>query len=118
MTDEQYNQLKGAVVSIITAMGGLEEVMGKSGKVEVEYVLGYDCLRCLRDLRKMWRQDDDDFKRVIPRIFAEVNLLQTGLLPLLLKASGMGEKGGKIALACSEFSLLGQRRYSSDTCAE
>jgi len=103
MTEEQYNQLKFTVVNITTAMGGLEEVMGQDGEIEMEYVLGDDCLRCLRDLRKLWRQDEDDHNRVIPRIYAEVNVLQSELLPLLLKTANMGEKGKKIALACSEL---------------
>jgi replication fork protection complex subunit Tof1/Swi1 len=103
MTEEQYNQLKFTVVNIVTAMGGLEEIMGLNGEIEMEYVLGDDCLRCLRDLRKLWRQDEEDHHRVIPRIYAEINVLQTGLLPLLLKTADMGEKGRKIALACSEL---------------
>ena len=57
---------------------------------------------CLRDLRTLWRQDEDDASRLIPRIYAEVNVLEKGLVPLLLKAVGLGERGTKIALACSE----------------
>ena len=102
LSEAQYSQLKSTVIGITTAMGGLEEVMGEGGEVGTVYVLGHDCLRCLRDLRTLWRDDDDNPHRVVARVFAEVNLLQTGLLPLLLKATDMGERGNKVALACSE----------------
>ncbi|UZJ57027.1 hypothetical protein CBS101457_006347 [Exobasidium rhododendri] len=116
LTDEQYDELKSTVVNIVTAMGGLEEIMGENDEVEMEYILGDDCLRCLRDLRKLWRQDEEDHHRVIPKIYAEVNVLQTGLLPLLLKSANMGEKGHKIALACTD--LLTTITWPIDMVAE
>jgi replication fork protection complex subunit Tof1/Swi1 len=101
-TEEQYNQLKGSVLDTLTAMGGLEEELSEEGEVVMVYVLGHQCLRCLRDLRLLWRQDEQNPLRVVPKIFSEVNVLQTGLLPLLLKAIELGEAGQKISQACSE----------------
>lgn len=60
------------------------------------------CTGCLRDLRTLWRQDEEDMSRLVPRIYAELNVLQNGLVPLLIKSAEMGERGIKIALACSE----------------
>lgn len=105
-TEEQYKQLKSSVLDTLTAMGGLEEELGEDGKIVMVYVLGHQCLRCLRDLRLLWRQDEQNPLRVVPKIFAEVNVLQTGLLPLLLKAIDMGEEGHKIAQACSECNIV------------
>jgi replication fork protection complex subunit Tof1/Swi1 len=105
-TEEQYNQLKSSVLDTLTAMGGLEEELGEDGEVVMVYVLGHQCLRCLRDLRLLWRQDEQNPLRVVPKIFAEVNVLQTGLLPLLLKATEMGEEGHKVAQACSEYDVF------------
>lgn len=102
ISEEQYYQLKCTVVDIITAMGGLEEELGEDGNVKMVYVVGDECLLCLRQLRNLWRQDEENPNRVIPRIFAEVNVLQTGLLPLLLKTAGKDEKAHRVAMACSE----------------
>ena len=60
---------------------------------------------CLRDLRKLWSRDDEDPSRRIARIYAEVNLIKNDLLPILLATAGKGERGNKIALACSEYEL-------------
>ncbi|PWN45255.1 hypothetical protein IE81DRAFT_360679 [Ceraceosorus guamensis] len=71
---------------------------------------------CLRDLRQLWRQDEDDPSRLIPRIYAELNVLQGGLLPLLLKAVELGERGMKIALACVD--LITTLTWPVDAMAE
>lgn len=102
ISEEQYYSLKCTVVDIITAMGGLEEELGEDGNVKMIYTIGDECLLCLRQLRNLWRQDEENPTRVIQRIFAEVNVLQTGLLPLLLKTAGKDEKSQKVAMACSE----------------
>lgn len=110
ITEEHYEAIRSTVIDIVTALGGLEEIVDENGNVEMVYSIGDECLRCLRDLRTLLHQDEDDASRVIPTIFSEVNVLQRGLLPLLLKAADMNEKGSKIALACSESGRLSPTR--------
>lgn len=58
---------------------------------------------CLRDLRRLWRQDDTDASRAIARVFAELGTLQNDLIPILLHCAGNGDKADKIALACTDL---------------
>ncbi|CEH17318.1 DNA topoisomerase I-interacting protein [Ceraceosorus bombacis] len=113
--DEQYAALRATVVDIVSAIGGLEETDTPDG-IRLVYIVGDDVLRCLRDLRQLWRQDEDDPSRLIPRVYAELNVLQGGLLPLLLKAVELGGRGMKIALACVD--LITTLTWPVDAMAE
>ena len=55
--DERVEMLRAPVLSICTALGGYEHVQ-QLGRTELVYRVGDDCLECLRDLRRLWRQDD------------------------------------------------------------
>ena len=93
ISDEHYAAIRTTVIDITSALGGLEEETDENGKISKVYVIGDECLRCLRDLRTLLHQDQDDTSRVIPIIFSEVNVVQRGLLPLLLKAVELGDRG-------------------------
>ncbi|WFD30781.1 Topoisomerase 1-associated factor 1 [Malassezia sp. CBS 17886] len=100
--DERVEMLRAPVLAICSALGGYEHVQTEHG-LETIYQLGDDCLECLRDLRRMWRQDDTDTSRAIARVFAELGTLHNDLIPILLHTAGGGEKGDKIALACTDL---------------
>lgn len=110
--DARMELLRPPVLAICAALGGYEHVE-VDGRLELVYRLGDDCLgrylfffnhaytECLRDLRRLWRQDDTDSSRAIARVFAELGTMQNDLIPILLHAAGAGEKQDKIMLACS-----------------
>lgn len=105
--DARMELLRPPVLSICAALGGYEHAE-VDGRLQQVYRLGDDCLgrwcadaECLRDLRRLWRQDDTDSSRAIARVFAELGTLHNDLVPILLHTAGMGEKSDKIALACS-----------------
>ncbi|PKI84657.1 Tof1p [Malassezia vespertilionis] len=100
--DERREMLRAPVLSICAALGGYEDIE-RDGRVEQVYRLGDDCLECLRDLRRLWRQDDTDSSRTIARVFAELGTLHNDLIPILLHTAGFGEKEDKIALACTDL---------------
>lgn len=60
---------------------------------------------CLRDLRRLWRQDDTDASRAIARVLADLGTLHNDLIPILLHCAGAdaSEKEQKIALACTDL---------------
>ncbi|WFD18890.1 Topoisomerase 1-associated factor 1 [Malassezia caprae] len=109
--DERVALLRPPILSICAALGGYEHVEQSDGCIEVVYKVGDDCLgtyralipECLRDLRRLWRQDDTDASRAIARVFAELGTLQNDLIPILLHCAGQGEKADKIALACTDL---------------
>ena len=100
--DERVEMLRAPVLSICTALGGYEHVQ-QHGRTELVYRVGDDCLECLRDLRRLWRQDDTDASRAIARVFAELGTLHNDLIPILLHCAGGGDKADKIALACTDL---------------
>ncbi|KAI3628349.1 TOF1 [Malassezia furfur] len=107
--DARLDLLRPPILSICAALGGYEHV-DVDGRLELVYRLGDDCLgtlyahtECLRDLRRLWRQDDTDNSRAVARVFAELGTLHNDLIPILLHTAGMGEKADKIALACTDL---------------
>ncbi|WFD22486.1 Topoisomerase 1-associated factor 1 [Malassezia equina] len=109
--DERVALLRPPILSICAALGGYEHVDQGDGHIEMVYKVGDDCLgtympltsECLRDLRRLWRQDDTDASRAIARVFAELGTLQNDLIPILLHCAGQGDKADKIALACTDL---------------
>lgn len=109
--DERVALLRAPILSICAALGGYEHVEQGDGRIEMVYKVGDDCLgaylslisECLRDLRRLWRQDDTDASRAIARVFAELGTLQNDLIPILLHCAGQGDKADKIALACTDL---------------
>ncbi|WFD33443.1 Topoisomerase 1-associated factor 1 [Malassezia cuniculi] len=115
-TQERVEMLRAPILSICAALGGYEDVKNDDGRVEQLYRLGDDCLGCLRDLRRLWRQDEEDELRTIGRVFAELGVLHNDLVPILLHSAGTDEKGARIALACAD--LLTALTWPIDWAAE
>ncbi|KOS12667.1 hypothetical protein Malapachy_0395 [Malassezia pachydermatis] len=100
--EERVAMLRAPVLSICSALGGYEHMETATG-TELVYRLGDDCLECLRDLRRLWRQDDTDASRAMARVFSELGTFSNDLIPILLHSAGQGEKADKIALACTDL---------------
>ena len=82
------------ITRVVDALGGHE-----SG----EYRLGDEALSCLKDLKKLWRKDDDDDERTVARIFYETRALPNDLIPILLLTAGNGRVEDKRAIACADL---------------
>ncbi|KAK2463336.1 hypothetical protein APHAL10511_004647 [Amanita phalloides] len=82
------------ITRVVDALGGRE--VG-------EYRLGDDALACLKDLKKLWRKDDDDDERTVARIFYETRVLPNDLIPILLLTAGSGLVEDKRAIACADL---------------
>lgn len=113
---ERVDALRVPILAICSALGGYEELAGNDGKIDLVYQLGDDCLGCLRDLRKLWRQDDTDPSRAVARVFAQINVLHNDLVPILLQTAGRGGNNDKIALACTD--LITAMTWPVDAMAE
>ncbi|KAG8711383.1 Topoisomerase 1-associated factor 1, partial [Ceratobasidium sp. 394] len=92
--------LSPVIHSTVAALGGVET----DPKTNVtRYVLGDDCLGCLRDLKKLWRKDDTDDERTVARVFWETRVLVNDLVPILIETGGEGGGAGdKRAIACAD----------------
>lgn len=88
-------ELLGPVVQrVVDALGGYE------GDV---YRMGDEVSGCLRDLKKLWREDDTDDERTVARIFWETRVLPNDLIPILLATAGKGHVEDKRAIACADL---------------
>ncbi|CAE6484806.1 unnamed protein product [Rhizoctonia solani] len=99
--------------STVSALGGVET---DSQTGVTRYVLGDDCLGCLRDLKKLWRKDDDDDERTVARMFWETRVLENDLVPILIETAGGGVVGDKRAVACAD--VIGAMTWPIDIAAE
>jgi replication fork protection complex subunit Tof1/Swi1 len=89
--------------STVAALGGVET---DATAGVTRYVLGDDCLGCLRDLKKLWRKDDTDDERTVARVFWETRVLQNDLVPILIETAGGDVVGDKRAVACGKSLFL------------
>ncbi|KAE8254361.1 hypothetical protein A4X13_0g3444 [Tilletia indica] len=101
--EAETNELNNIVIGLCSALGGYEEVVRENGKKENIYRPGDDCLGCLRDLRKLWKHDDEDLARRVAHAYARVNVLHNDLVPIVLTCAGTGERGDKLALAATDL---------------
>ncbi|CAE6535100.1 unnamed protein product [Rhizoctonia solani] len=99
--------------STVAALGGVE-TDPKTGVTR--YVLGDDCLGCLRDLKKLWRKDDTDDERTVARVFWETRVLVNDLVPILIETAEGGVVGDKRAVACAD--VIGAMTWPIDIAAE
>ncbi|KAH7337412.1 timeless protein-domain-containing protein [Rhizoctonia solani] len=99
--------------STVSALGGVET---DSQTGVTRYVLGDDCLGCLRDLKKLWRKDDTDDERTVARMFWETRVLENDLVPILIETAGGGAVGDKRAVACAD--VIGAMTWPIDIAAE
>ncbi|PPQ67837.1 hypothetical protein CVT24_003143 [Panaeolus cyanescens] len=87
--------LLGPVVGrVVDALGGYE-----GG----QYVMGDQAYGCLKDLKKLWRQDDTDDERTVARLFWETRVLPNDLIPILLETAGKGLVEDKRAISCADL---------------
>lgn len=87
--------LLGPVVGrVVDALGGYE-----GG----QYVMGDQTYGCLKDLKKLWRQDDTDDERTVARLFWETRVLPNDLIPILLETAGKGLVEDKRAISCADL---------------
>lgn len=110
----RVDALRAPVLGICAALGGYEDV-DVGGRIAHVYRLGDDCLECLRDLRRLWRQDEDDELRTVARVFAELGVLHNDLVPIVLHAPA-DERGTRAALA--SLDLMTALTWPIDWAAE
>ncbi|KAK0555790.1 Topoisomerase 1-associated factor 1 [Tilletia horrida] len=101
--EAENRELMNIVIGLCSALGGYEEMETPDGKKETVYRPGDDCLGCLRDLRKLWKHDDEDLARNVARAYSKVNVLHNDLVPIVLTCAGTGERGDKLALAATDL---------------
>ena len=91
-----------AVQSLTNALGGYEqqETSPGSGKYETVYRPGDSILAVLKDLKKLWRKDDNDDERTVARCMYRSGLMRE-LISILVEMTERGDWGKKVALvAC------------------
>ncbi|WRT69168.1 uncharacterized protein IL334_006152 [Kwoniella shivajii] len=97
-----------AVQSLVAALGGYEEIETSpgSGKYETVYRPGDSVLGVLKDLKKLWRKDDEDDERTVARCMAKAGLMRE-LVALLVECTDRGDWGRKVSLvACDLIAAL------------
>ncbi|KDN42043.1 hypothetical protein RSAG8_07088, partial [Rhizoctonia solani AG-8 WAC10335] len=99
--------------STVAALGGVET---DATTGITRYVLGDDCLGCLRDLKKLWRKDDTDDERTVARMFWETRVLENDLVPILIETAGGDVVGDKRAVACAD--VIGAMTWPIDIASE
>ncbi|CAE6369742.1 unnamed protein product [Rhizoctonia solani] len=99
--------------STVAALGGVET---EATTGVTRYVLGDDCLGCLRDLKKLWRKDDTDDERTVARMFWETRVLENDLVPILIETAGGDIVGDKRPVACAD--VIGAMTWPIDIAAE
>ncbi|TPX58885.1 hypothetical protein PhCBS80983_g02824 [Powellomyces hirtus] len=89
------------LLSICAALGGFEVVetyvAGVGNVSSRQYVMGDETLACLRDLKRLLRNDEQSKEKEVARSLGRWNILQTDLVPILLAAHAEGKE--KIAQA-------------------
>ncbi|OCF79113.1 topoisomerase 1-associated factor 1 [Kwoniella mangroviensis CBS 8886] len=104
----KYEIFLPAVQSLVAALGGYEEIetSPESGKFETVYRPGDSVLGVLKDLKKLWRKDDEDDERTVARCMAKAGLMRE-LIALLVECTDRGDWGRKVALlACDLIAAL------------
>lgn len=99
---DRENIFLPAVQSLVVALGGWEEVETSPGKLETVYRPGDSVLAVLKDLKKLWRKDDEDDERTVARCMAKAGLMRD-LISILVECTDRGEWGRKVALMACEL---------------
>ncbi|RUS31825.1 timeless protein-domain-containing protein [Jimgerdemannia flammicorona] len=99
--DPQY---KAYILSVCSALGGFEEFEDENGLLQSVYVMGDECLECLKDIKRCIRLDDNYPEKYILQALGEWQIFQKDLIPiLLLNAEGIQATEQRVALACVEI---------------
>ncbi|OCF42971.1 topoisomerase 1-associated factor 1 [Kwoniella heveanensis CBS 569] len=105
---DRYEIFLPAVQALVAALGGYEEVETSpgSGEYETIYRPGDSVLAVLKDLKKLWRKDDEDDERTVARCMAKAGLMRE-LVAILVECTDRGDWGRKVALvACDLIAAL------------
>ncbi|KAK8843979.1 hypothetical protein IAR55_006771 [Kwoniella newhampshirensis] len=105
---DRYEIFLPAVQSLVNALGGYEEVeiVPGSGQFETIYRPGDSVLGVLKDLKKLWRKDDEDDERTVARCMYRSGLMRE-LVAILVECTERGDWGRKVALvACDLIAAL------------
>ncbi|KAL1919889.1 uncharacterized protein VTP21DRAFT_1821 [Calcarisporiella thermophila] len=102
---KEWNKLRTFLISTCSSLGGMERRFNQATqRYEEVYVMGDECLECLKDLKRMIRQDDDNPDKFVLQTLFEMSLVDLDLIPiLLLNAKGDSPHQERIALACVEL---------------
>ncbi|KAE9405100.1 timeless-domain-containing protein [Gymnopus androsaceus JB14] len=92
--DERRKLFEPIVQGVVDALGGYE------GEV---YRMGDQVSGCLKDLKKLWKRDENDDDRTMARIFWKTRVLSNDLVPILLATAGKGFVEDKRAIACADL---------------
>ncbi|OXG18463.1 topoisomerase 1-associated factor 1, partial [Cryptococcus neoformans Tu259-1] len=105
---DRWNVFYPAVQTLVNALGGYEEVESPpdSGIFETVYRPGDSVLGVLKDLKKLWRKDDEDDERTVARCMHRAELMKE-LVAIVVECAERGEWGRKVALvACDLIAAL------------
>ncbi|WVF65442.1 hypothetical protein IAT40_000170 [Kwoniella sp. CBS 6097] len=105
---DRYELFLPAVQALVAALGGYEQVETGpgSGEFETIYRPGDSVLAVLKDLKKLWRKDDEDDERTVARCMAKAGLMRE-LVAILVECTDRGDWGRKVALvACDLIAAL------------
>ncbi|KAI0230877.1 Topoisomerase 1-associated factor 1 [Massospora cicadina] len=101
----EESELKEYIHSICMALGGFEKVTDPPASVFtpnpsrrqlLTYVVGDECLECLKDLRKLLRQEEKSLVKPVRLLLAEWNTFSEDFLPILaLHPDFMDDKLGR-----------------------
>lgn len=105
--DEELSEIEGTrayILSLCSAIGGLEEIKQDDGTVGQIYCAGDEALACLRDLKKAIRIDSQNNERIVLNALVEFNVVKTDIVPLLLSYRNQRtEVADRFILACVEL---------------
>ncbi|WVO15560.1 hypothetical protein L204_103220 [Cryptococcus depauperatus] len=107
-TENRHAIFYPAVQTLVNALGGYEDVESPSnpGNFETVYRPGDSILSVLKDLKKLWRKDDEDDERTVARCMYRAGLMKE-LVAVLCECAERGDWGRKVALvACDLIAAL------------
>ncbi|KAL7748297.1 Topoisomerase 1-associated factor 1 [Sorochytrium milnesiophthora] len=86
-------ELESHILSVCSALGGTEDFVDtdsavssssiEGAKLQRRYVLGDECIDCLRDLKRFLRYDEVNRDKIIAKLLGRWQILQKDLLPIL-----------------------------------
>ncbi|KAJ1549695.1 Topoisomerase 1-associated factor 1, partial [Nowakowskiella sp. JEL0078] len=96
------------LVQVVGAIGGYETSLDASSKKT--FIIGDQCIECLRDLKRYLRRDDQTPHRTAFKLLGKLAVLQTALIPILVSKieinnpqRGFEETKNKIILGAIEL---------------
>ncbi|KAF9915501.1 Topoisomerase 1-associated factor 1 [Lobosporangium transversale] len=93
------------LVSTCLALGGFEDVSTDMDDDRQEYVMGDECLGCLKDIKKFIKYYDEPGDNVVLTFLGKMKILEKDLIPIILLNSPAEDNPVKerLILACIEL---------------